>query len=233
MKTSQSIGQLAKALSLAQGKFPKIKRDSSVSQKGVTKAGKEYEIKYEYAPLESIISSCKVALSENELSFSQSFMFYPEYAVVETLLMHSSGEWIITEFPVLLNEANKMQLIGAAATYARRYALIETIGVQPDDEDDDAQNEEFINNKSAFKQPLKKESPKAVAPHPSASSSSSNKITEAQAKELYNLGISGGYTAQEMISALKATVGVDKWNSVPASEYERLKGLFSISINKG
>lgn len=227
MKTSQSIGQLAKALSLAQGKFPKIKRDSSVSQKGVTRAGKEYEIKYEYAPLESIISSCKVALSENELSFSQSFMFYPEYAVVETLLMHSSGEWIITEFPVLLNEANKMQLIGAAATYARRYALIETIGVQPDDEDDDAQNEEFIQNKSTFKQSPKKELSKSVAPPPS------NKITEAQAKELYNLGINGGYTAQEMISALKATVGVDKWNSVPASEYERLKGLFSISNKKG
>lgn len=211
MKTSQSIGQLAKALSLAQGKFPKIKRESTVSQKGTTKAGKEYEIKYDYAPLESVISSCKAALSENELSFSQSFMFYPDYAVVETLLMHSSGEWIITEFPVLLNEANKMQLIGAAATYARRYALIETIGVQPDDEDDDAQNEEPVQKKQAPKQEQQVSAKKY--------------ITQEQAKELHEIGTKHGYSAQDMINGLKATIGVDRWSLVPISEFERLKVL--------
>lgn len=215
MKFSPTIGNLAKALSAAQGKFPKIKREHTVSQKGVTKAGKEYEIKYEYAPLEAIIAACKQILSENELSYSQSFFFYPEYTVVETILMHSSGEWLITEFPVLLNDANKMQLVGAAATYARRYAFIETVGVQPDDEDDDAQHEI----------PQKLSQPKKEAPAPVK-----NKyITEAQGKELYKLGMDSGYSAQDMISALKATVGVDRWGLVPASEFERLKGLFSIN----
>lgn len=173
--------------------------------------------KSKYASLPSFLKIIRKTASKHGVCLYQN----PIYIGVDTFLctrvMHKSGQFIESSMKILLSKQD-MQGLGSALTYARRQAAGAAFNICGDEDDD---------GNSIQEQKPKKESSKAVAPPPS------NKITEAQAKELYNLGINGGYTAQEMISALKATVGVDKWNSVPASEYERLKGLFSISNIKG
>jgi hypothetical protein len=55
--------------------------------------------------------------------------------VLETRLQHSSGEWLSGEYPVC-RVATEPQKMGAALTYARRFALFSLVGVSGDDDDD-------------------------------------------------------------------------------------------------
>jgi hypothetical protein len=54
---------------------------------------------------------------------------------LETRLVHSSGEQMIWTFP-LPNDVNKMQMIGSAISYARRYTLSSIAGIASEEDDD-------------------------------------------------------------------------------------------------
>ena len=56
---------------------------------------------------------------------------------VETVLCHSSGEWVAETLwlPVAKSDA---QGVGSAITYARRYALCCVVGIAPEDDDGNA-----------------------------------------------------------------------------------------------
>jgi hypothetical protein len=54
-----------------------------------------------------------------------------------TTLLHSSGEWISGEMPVLTKDASP-QAQGSGLTYARRYALAAIVGVYQTDDDAEA-----------------------------------------------------------------------------------------------
>ena len=52
-----------------------------------------------------------------------------------TLLAHSSGEWISSEWPVCAaSEIDTPHRMGAALTYARRYALFALVGIAGEDD---------------------------------------------------------------------------------------------------
>src|ERR1700731_5242751 len=47
-----------------------------------------------------------------------------------TMLLHTSGEWISSDWPVCqLSETSAPRRMGAALTYARRYALFTMVGI--------------------------------------------------------------------------------------------------------
>jgi len=154
MKKSDTIATLAGALAKAQGQFPAIERTSKVDF--TTKSGAK--IKYSYAPLPDIIKACKKPLSDNELSVMQHIWTRgkDERVVIETVLCHSSGEWVSSSF-TMTGTANDPQAMGSLITYGRRYGLSSILGVSAD-EDDDALSQK-AEAPAQFKPPMKDGSP--------------------------------------------------------------------------
>ena len=152
MKSSESIKELATALAKAQYLYEPVLRTEHVGYN--TTAGAK---NYNYAPLESIFDACRKALSENGLAIVQPITTLDDKLMVETILMHISGEWISGEYTVDRNTKSP-QAEGSALTYARRYSLSALLGVASE-EDDDAQ--------AAEQSPVKTQAkPKPAAPAP-------------------------------------------------------------------
>jgi hypothetical protein len=59
------------------------------------------------------------------------------HAIIETILAHSSGEWVSSTLAVPLTKSDA-QGLGSAITYGRRYALAAIVGVCPADDDGEA-----------------------------------------------------------------------------------------------
>lgn len=123
METSQTLGQLAKALAVAQGQFKPIRRESINPY-----------FKSKYADLAAIIDGTRDALAKNSLAFTQA-VSVNDHVVVETLLMHESGEWVRGSIS-LKPKADDPQAAGSAITYGRRYSLGAILGVASEDDDD-------------------------------------------------------------------------------------------------
>jgi len=132
MKKSNTIAALAGALTKAQGQFPGIERTAKVDF--TTKSGAK--IKYSYAPLSDIIKACKKPLSDNELSLMQHIWTRGKDGkiVIETVLCHSSGEWVSSSFTI--GNAGDPQAMGSLMTYGRRYGMSSILGISADEDDD-------------------------------------------------------------------------------------------------
>lgn len=131
MQTSDSIAQIAAALSVAQSEITSPPRNREVTVK--TQKGGAY--KFRYATLDTIIDHVREPLTKNGLWFVQTLANGNGKYRLETSLIHSSGEWLRSETPLLVNE-NGPQAFGSALTYMKRYALCAMLGVAADEDDD-------------------------------------------------------------------------------------------------
>jgi len=138
MKTSESVKEIATALSKAQAAIRGAEKDSDNPYFGSS-----------YASLASVWEACRAAITANGLSVVQGTESGDADSVkVVTRLMHSSGEWIESEISVKpmkmkvdKNDPEKQitpQSVGSALTYARRYALSAMVGIAPEDDDGNA-----------------------------------------------------------------------------------------------
>ena len=123
MNMSEQINELAAALSKAQAEFPEIKKNKKVN------AGK---YSYNYAELATIIKLINPILSKHDLSIVQPLC----KEGIETILMHSSGQWIKSFHALPDPNRAKAQEFGSAITYARRYSYGAMVGVATEDDDD-------------------------------------------------------------------------------------------------
>ena len=123
MDKSESIKELAGALSKAQNEMS-----------GAAKDSKNPFFKSSYADLGAVVRAIKESFATNGLSYSQFPLMEEGKVGVETILIHSSGEWISS---VLLLPITKQdpQAAGSAITYARRYALQAIAGIPSEDDD--------------------------------------------------------------------------------------------------
>lgn len=128
---SEQIDALAPALRKAKKVFQPVIKTKTVQTKGYV---------YKYADFANCVEAIEQALDENNLSFSQSVETEEAGKVVVTLLLHDSGQWLKSKFPLesVAVQGNAMQQIGAGVTYAKRYALCGILGIAT--EDDDAQS---------------------------------------------------------------------------------------------
>src|SRR3982074_546201 len=86
----------------------------------------EGERSFRYAPLASGLDIVRKTLGQHEIATVQTTAIDPATGIVNltTMLAHSSGEWIASDWPVCAAaETANPQRMGAALTYARRYAL--------------------------------------------------------------------------------------------------------------
>jgi hypothetical protein len=124
MCKSESIKELATALSKAQGLFDHAKKDV-----------KNDFFKSRYADLASVIDAAKKPLADNGLSVAQVLDTDESGNLfLETILMHSSGEFISGRYPIKSMKPDP-QSVGSACTYARRYAFSAITGIAADDDD--------------------------------------------------------------------------------------------------
>ena len=127
MNQSESIANLAKALSIVQGKLTYAAKDSA-----------NPFFKSKYADLESVWDSCRTLLSDNGLSVIQfPGEFFDGTMSLTTILAHASGEWISKEMSLPVTKPDA-QGAGSALTYMRRYALAAVVGVVQADDDGNA-----------------------------------------------------------------------------------------------
>ena len=127
MEKSNSIAELAKALCAAQGEMPKVER---------TNTGQVGTRSYNYAPLDEAMAVALPLLTKHGLSIAQKpDVLTDGQPCLTTILMHTSGEFIAANQPLLLAQ-NTEQAFGSAVTYSRRYGLMAAIGMVAEADDD-------------------------------------------------------------------------------------------------
>jgi len=126
---SESIANLAAALSVVQGKMSYAVKDSA-----------NPFFKSRYADLESVWDACRSLLADNGLAVMQFPGLYTDHdksMSLTTIISHKSGEFISQEMSVPVTKADA-QGAGSAITYMRRYALAAVVGVVQADDDGNA-----------------------------------------------------------------------------------------------
>lgn len=123
MNKSETIAELAKALASAQGEIENAGKNAS-----------NPHFKSRYADLAEVLNTVRPVMSRNGISISQFPAFESGIASVETIVMHTSGEWMtgISSAPVTKQDA---QGVGSALTYLRRYSLAAIAGIAQEDDD--------------------------------------------------------------------------------------------------
>ena len=166
MEKSESIAELATALAKAQGEMHTARKES---------ANPFFHSRY--ADLAQVVEAIRKPLSDNGLAISQLVQPDAEAAVIETILMHQSGEWlssIIRLKPVKTDP----QGVGSAITYARRYALGAIVGLATE-EDDDAESAMGRDGLKSKPKPTKVSSALQKTPPGASSETSAYKKTPA------------------------------------------------------
>ena len=121
------------ALSLFQAACPPIAKTKQVYHKG--------QLRYSYAPLDTIIDQVKDALRTHGLSYTLDTEQTPESVTAICAVHHIDGHTETTHFTVPIDKAasmNDSQKVGSALTYAKRYAFCNGTGIMTADADDDA-----------------------------------------------------------------------------------------------
>ncbi|MDP2364475.1 MAG: ERF family protein [Ignavibacteria bacterium] len=120
---SETIGEIAKALAAAQGMMKAAPKDAT-----------NPFFKSHYADLASVWDTARKPLADNGLSVTQTTRMDGDKIILETTLLHQSGEWISGDL-ALKPVKDDPQGQGSAITYARRYALSAIIGISTEDDD--------------------------------------------------------------------------------------------------
>jgi len=134
-RSSETIGAIAAALAKAQAELTNPEKSLVATIRG--RDSREGERSFRYAPLSSGLEIVRKALGQHEIATIQRTEIDKEAGLIHltTVLAHSSGEWMSSDWPVCaIAEANAPQRMGAALTYARRYALFTLVGIAGEDD---------------------------------------------------------------------------------------------------
>jgi hypothetical protein len=134
-RSSPSIAALATALSKAQIEL--ANPEKSLTGTIEPQDGEGSTRQFRYAPLSSGLEIVRKTLGQYEIATMQTTAIDQAEGIVNltTLLAHSSGEWIASDWPVCaVSETAKPHRMGAALTYARRYALFTLVGIAGEDD---------------------------------------------------------------------------------------------------
>src|SRR5579863_5377839 len=134
-RSSQSISNLAAALAKAQIELvnPEKSLTATIKSAGAGRGAQTFN----YASLSSGLDIVRKTLGQHEIATVQTTAVDQTTGLINltTLLAHASGEWIASDWPVCsVIETDTPQRMGAALTYARRYALFTLVGIAGEDD---------------------------------------------------------------------------------------------------
>ncbi len=130
-RSSESIASLAAALAKAQVELVNPEKSLTATIRSTGGADQAFR----YAPLSSGLDIVRKILGQHEIATLQPTSVDQTAGTINltTVLAHSSGEWIASDWPVCaISETPHRK--GAALTYARRYALFTLVGIAGEDD---------------------------------------------------------------------------------------------------
>jgi len=134
-RSSESIGALASALAKAQGELTNPEKSLIATIR--SPFPREGDRTFRYASLASGLDIVRKTLGQHEIATVQSTTIDQATGQIQltTLLAHASGEWISSDWPVCaIGETATPHRMGAALSYARRYALFALVGIAGEDD---------------------------------------------------------------------------------------------------
>ena len=136
-RASESIGALAAALARAQTLLTNPEKSLVATIREEGRHGRDQT--FRYAPLSSGLDIVRKVLGQHEIATVQTTSIDQPAGFVNltTVLAHASGEWIASDWPVCpVSDVASPRRMGAALTYARRYALFSLVGIAGEDDTD-------------------------------------------------------------------------------------------------
>jgi len=220
MNKSEGIQNLAAALSKAQAELPAIKFDSV-----------NPFLKNGYASLGAVIAGSRSVLAKNGLAVTQLTFGEDGVVGVETMLTHSSGEWISDRVSMQVGEErgkSSAQVAGSIVTYLRRYSLASILGVYADEDGD--------GNKPApaeLKAREEKKPVEAASVSETMTIEDACKTTTSEGKPYGEMAIVG---LEKMLSAMHAKLAKNELRPEEKAEVERkikaAQMVYAAKINK-
>src|SRR5881398_2157136 len=134
-RSSESIGTIAAALAKAQTELTNPEKSLVATIR--TPFPREGDRTFRYAPLSSGLDIVRKSLGRHEIATILTTAIDKEAGLLRltTVLAHASGEWLSSEWPVCqITDIASAQRMGAALTYARRYALFTLVGIAGEDD---------------------------------------------------------------------------------------------------
>ena len=134
-RSSELIGAIASALAKAQSELTNPEKSLVATIR--SPFPRESDRTFRYASLSSGLDIVRKALGKHEIATVQTTSIDNDAGLIRltTVLAHSSGEWVSSDWPVCpVGETAAPHKMGAALTYARRYALFTLVGIAGEDD---------------------------------------------------------------------------------------------------
>jgi len=134
-RSSESIGAIAGALAKAQIELANPEKSLTATIR--SPFPREGERSFRYASLSSGLDLVRKSLGRHEIATVQTTSIDEAAGLIRltTTLAHSSGEWVSSDWPVgPVRDTSAPHRMGAALTYARRYALFTLVGIAGEDD---------------------------------------------------------------------------------------------------
>lgn len=203
---SESIKELALALSKAQAVMGGAIKDST-----------NPFFKSNYADLESVWSACRKPLTDNGLAVIQMPSITDGKVSIETMLTHSSGEWISSTVSATPMK-NDPQSIGSVMSYLRRYALASVVGVYQTDDDAEHAHDRKHDTQTSPTEHSKEEK--------------SEFITEKQRKLMFAKSKEWGISSEAIKAFLVMNYGIETTAKIPANKFNEILERIPNEINE-
>ena len=133
-RSSENVAAIATALAKAQ---TELSNPEKATIGAIYDARTDSQRNFRYASLSSGLDIIRKALGAQQIAVAQTTDIDRASGTVNltTLLLHTSGEWISSDWPVCqISETSAPRRMGAALTYARRYALFTMVGIAGEDD---------------------------------------------------------------------------------------------------
>ena len=134
-RCSELIGTIAAALAKAQAEITNPEKSLTATIR--SPFSREGDQTFRYAPLSTGLDIVRKVLGRHEIATVQTTAIDNEAGLIRltTILAHASGEWMSSDWPVCpVSETAAPHRMGAALTYARRYALFTLVGIAGEDD---------------------------------------------------------------------------------------------------
>ena len=134
-QASQTIGTIAAALAKAQAELTNPEKTLTATIRRSN--GRGNGATFRYAPLASGLDIIRKCLGRYEIAVVQTTQIDQDSQFIRltTVLVHASGEWMASEWPICpIADSAEPHRMGAALTYARRYALFALVGIAGEDD---------------------------------------------------------------------------------------------------
>ena len=133
-RSSNKVGTLAAALAKAQAEI--VNPEKSLTATIELPFPREGQRTFRYASLSTGLDIVRKCLGQHEIATVQSTAIDRDSGLIKltTTLVHASGEWVSSDWPVCPTTETAPHRMGAALTYARRYALFTLVGIAGEDD---------------------------------------------------------------------------------------------------